>query len=131
MVVLYSRLKSHSPFLVFVFDFIKNLCYNNYIKIKGVLSIMEKKEIYEHLMKGGNPQDLADDFMKELNEVDAEKKAAKANLISAAQKYLALVGYCFSYKEIEDMVNGITESISFLSDLTIPYNGKKFSIFDL
>ena len=109
---------------------------------------MEKKEIYAHLMRGGNPQDLADAFMKELNEVqaevdaakeaekekemlEAEKKAAKANLISAAQKYLALVGYCFSYKEIEDMVNGITESISFLSDLTIPYNGKKFSIFDL
>lgn len=106
-----------------------------------------QEEMYAHLVHGGDPQVLLDAFMKDLNEaqkkadaakeaekekemLDAEKKAAKANLISAAQKYLALVGYCFSYKEIEDMVNAITESVSLLSDLTITYNGKKFSIFD-
>ena len=41
--------------------------------------MINEKDIYSHLLNGGNPQDLLDAFMKELNEtqkkVDEDKKA--------------------------------------------------------
>ena len=41
--------------------------------------MIDKNDIYSHLLNGGNPQDLLDAFMKELNEtqkkVDEDKKA--------------------------------------------------------
>ena len=41
--------------------------------------MINEKDIYSHLAHGGNPQDLLDAFMKELNEtqkkVDEDKKA--------------------------------------------------------
>lgn len=96
--------------------------------------MINEKDIYNHLKHGGDPQKLHDAFLEELNkvqkrideeavaaqkkkELEEEKDNAKKNLLLAAQKYLALEGYRYSYNEIEkifDTVVNHTHILNFL-----------------
>ena len=105
--------------------------------------MINEKDIYSHLLNGGNPQDLLDAFMKELNEtqkkVDEDKKAkaeaektqkkvdtARKQAVAALLDYFSLVNPSVTEKMI-------TSVLSTLESVKIKTSGKvsNGSIFDL
>ena len=127
---------------------------------------MNYNDIRSHLANGGDPQELLDAFLKEINAADqelkaeaemkkkaeaeaaakraAEKKAkaakeeARKAAVTAVKTYYALVYPKYSDEDLESFaktaVDSIAKSIEMmesLKDVTINYNGKPFSLFDI
>ena len=113
-----------------------------------------QEEMYTHLVNGGDPQVLLDAFMKDLNEAqkkaDAQlekkkneaaeketKEKAREAAVAALSNYFSLV----FPKElvdtnnipelIDESLDSLEETIKLMEKVTIRYNGKPFSIFDL
>ena len=86
--------------------------------------MIDKNDIYSHLLNGGNPQDLLDAFMNELNEaqkkVDEDKKAKaaedKKNEKAAALRKLAVAALLDYFALVnpnitEKMITSVLETL--------------------
>ena len=111
-----------------------------------------QEEMFAHLVHGGDPQVLLDAFMKDLNEAQKkadeqlakEKKEAEANK-TLKQKREAAVAALSDYfafvlpmsKEVDmkaivgEALDSLEETIKLMSGVTVRYNGKTYSVFDL
>lgn len=118
---------------------------------------MQEKDIYTHLKNGGDPQELYDAFLKEINaaqqkvdeEAEAEKIKAKENeakvqarktAVDALSAYFALVlpkGLMVDKEKlpglVEEALDSLEETIKLMENtaIKVKINGKPFSIFDL
>ena len=122
---------------------------------------MNKNDMYSHLINGGDPQVLLDNFMKELNatqkEVDQKKEAerleaqkqkeaaeaaakkeetlrnAREAVVAAFTSYITLVlGEEISEDIIRASVVELEESINAIKKIRVSINGDELkSIFDL
>ena len=122
---------------------------------------MNKNDMYSHLINGGDPQVLLDNFMKELNatqkEVDQKKEAerleaqkqkeaaeaaakkeetlrnAREAVVAAFTSYITLVlGEEISEDIVRTSVVELEESIDAIKKIRVSINGDELkSIFDL
>lgn len=122
---------------------------------------MNKNDMYSHLINGGDPQVLLDNFMKELNatqkEVDQKKEAerleaqkqkeaaeaaakkeetlrnAREAAVAAFTSYIALVlGEEISEDIVRASIVELEESINAIKKIRVSINGDELkSIFDL
>lgn len=117
--------------------------------------MLNEKDIYTHLKNGGDPQELYDAFLKEMNaaqkKVDDEAEAAEAAAIkegAKAQAREAAIAALSDYFTlvmpepvvksvdnlpalVEEALDSLEETIKLMESVTIRVNGKPFSIFDL
>ena len=122
---------------------------------------MNKNDMYSHLINGGDPQVLLDNFMKELNatqkEVDQKKEAerleaqkqkeaaeaaakkeetlrnAREAVVAAFTSYITLVlGEEISEDVVRASIVELEESIAAIKKIRVSINGDELkSIFDL
>ena len=122
---------------------------------------MNKNDMYSHLINGGDPQELLDTFMKELNatqkEVDQKKEAerleaqkqkeaaeaaakkeetlrnAREAVVAAFTSYITLVlGEEISEDVVRASIVELEESIAAIKKIRVSINGDELkSIFDL
>lgn len=117
--------------------------------------MLNEKDIYTHLKNGGDPQELYDAFLKEMNtaqkkvdeEAEAEKAKAKENeaksqarkaAVDALSTYFTLVFPKHLVTKdvnmaelVEKALDSLEETIKLMESVTIRVNGKPFSIFNL
>lgn len=112
--------------------------------------MVNEKEIYAHLKKGGDPQDLFDAFLKEVNNTqkkidqEAQEAAAKEEkkkelvkvreaAVAALTDYLTLVlGEEIHEDIIRAAIVDLEQSIEVIKSLAVSMNGKDTkSILDL
>lgn len=136
--------------LIIFFDLLKKLCYNKYIKNKGVFNMTYQEEMYAHLVHGGDPQVLLDAFMKDLNEAQKkadeqlakEKKEAEANEVLKQKREAAVaaltpyISHLLGEEVSEDIIRAgameIEKTVDSLKKISVSINGESLkSLFDL
>lgn len=110
--------------------------------------MLNSNDIYSHLSNGGDPQELLDALLKEINSAEQKIKAekemeaaaaeekqkkadAKKNLLLSAQTYLALVGLPITYETLEEALDEMETALDALKNLSVKVNGKKLDLADL